>query len=116
MQTVEMTVALHQRSPSQKPTFCVPQVGVPRAQRMQYARDILQKELLPHVGQGQYCETKKAYYIGYIVSSRISSTRSSYTPIPVRAGPRTLPKGMRCTCHGWARAILHTHAPSYRHA
>jgi len=34
---------------------------------MQYARDILQKELLPHVGQGQYCETKKAYYIGYMV-------------------------------------------------
>jgi DNA-directed RNA polymerase beta subunit len=43
------------------------QVGVPRAQRVAYARDILQKELLPHVGQGQYCEGRKAYYLGYMV-------------------------------------------------
>ncbi|KAI8471554.1 MAG: RNA polymerase II second largest subunit [Monoraphidium minutum] len=43
------------------------QVGVPRAQRMMYAREILVKELLPHVGQAPYCENKKAYYIGYIV-------------------------------------------------
>jgi hypothetical protein len=58
--------------PTQPPTALIrhliqTKVGVPRAQRVQYARDILQKELLPHVGQGQYCETKKAYYIGYMV-------------------------------------------------
>lgn len=29
-----------------------------------YAKDILQKEMLPHVGVGEYCETKKAYYFG----------------------------------------------------
>jgi DNA-directed RNA polymerase II subunit RPB2 len=32
-----------------------------------YARDILQKEMLPHVGIGEHCETKKAYYFGYII-------------------------------------------------
>ena len=30
-----------------------------------YAKEILQKEMLPHVGVGEYCETKKAYYFGY---------------------------------------------------
>lgn len=29
-----------------------------------YAKEILQKEMLPHVGVGEYCETKKAYYFG----------------------------------------------------
>lgn len=29
-----------------------------------YAKEILQKEMLPHVGIGEYCETKKAYYFG----------------------------------------------------
>ena len=41
---------------------------MPRAQRVQYARDILQKELLPHVGQAPHCEGRKAFYLGYIVS------------------------------------------------
>lgn len=30
-----------------------------------YAKEILQKEMLPHVGVGEYCETKKAYYFGF---------------------------------------------------
>ena len=42
-------------------------VGVSRDKRIQYAREILQKELLPHVGVDEDCETKKAYYLGYIV-------------------------------------------------
>ena len=42
-------------------------VGVSREKRIQYAREILQKELLPHVGVDEDCETKKAYYLGYIV-------------------------------------------------
>ena len=29
-----------------------------------YAKEILQKEMLPHVGTGEFCETKKAYYFG----------------------------------------------------
>lgn len=31
-----------------------------------YAKEILQREMLPHVGTGEYCETKKAYYFGYV--------------------------------------------------
>ncbi|XP_050371778.1 DNA-directed RNA polymerase II subunit RPB2-like, partial [Argentina anserina] len=42
-------------------------VGVPRDKRIRYARDILPKEMLPHVGTGEFCETKKAYYFGYII-------------------------------------------------
>merc|ERR1712142_1107509 len=36
--------------------------------RIKYAKDILQKELLPHVGISDFCETKKAYFIGYMVN------------------------------------------------
>ncbi|XP_059631581.1 DNA-directed RNA polymerase II subunit RPB2-like [Cornus florida] len=39
-------------------------VGVTNEKRIKYAKEILQKEMLPHVGVGEYCETKKAYYFG----------------------------------------------------
>lgn len=42
-------------------------VGVTRTKRIEYAREILQKELLPHVGLGEYTETKKAFFVGYMV-------------------------------------------------
>ncbi|KAK1375316.1 DNA-directed RNA polymerase [Heracleum sosnowskyi] len=42
-------------------------VGVTRERRIMYAKDILQKEMLPHVGVGENFETKKAYYFGYII-------------------------------------------------
>ncbi|KAL0310646.1 UNVERIFIED_CONTAM: DNA-directed RNA polymerase II subunit RPB2 [Sesamum angustifolium] len=42
-------------------------VGVTREKRIKYAKEILQREMLPHVGVGEYCETKKAYYFGYII-------------------------------------------------
>mmetsp|Transcript_28574 Transcript_28574/g.54586 ORF Transcript_28574/g.54586 Transcript_28574/m.54586 type:complete len:1176 (+) Transcript_28574:118-3645(+) len=42
-------------------------VGVTREKRIKHAKEILQKELLPHVGIGDYCETKKAYFFGYII-------------------------------------------------
>ncbi|KAK4347150.1 hypothetical protein RND71_033489 [Anisodus tanguticus] len=42
-------------------------VGVTREKKIKYAKEILQKEMLPHVGIGEYCETKKAYYFGYII-------------------------------------------------
>ncbi|KAF6136103.1 hypothetical protein GIB67_000507 [Kingdonia uniflora] len=32
-----------------------------------YAKYILQREMLPHVCMGEHCETKKAYYFGYII-------------------------------------------------
>ena len=34
--------------------------------RIKYAQEILQKELLPHVGVDTNCETRKAYFLGYI--------------------------------------------------
>ncbi|KAL6757113.1 RNA polymerase II second largest subunit [Haematococcus lacustris] len=42
-------------------------VGVTRAKRIEYAREIIQKELLPHVGLGEYTETRKAFFVGYMV-------------------------------------------------
>lgn len=41
--------------------------GVAREQRIRYAKEILQKEMLPHVGISEHCETKKAYFLGYMV-------------------------------------------------
>ena len=38
-----------------------------RKERIQYAREILQKEVLPHVGVSENCETKKAFFLGYSV-------------------------------------------------
>ena len=38
--------------------------GVTREKRIKYAREILQKEVLPHVGISNFCETKKAYFLG----------------------------------------------------
>ncbi|KDO75959.1 hypothetical protein CISIN_1g046830mg, partial [Citrus sinensis] len=42
-------------------------VGVTREKMIKYAKEILQKEMLPHVGTGDFCETKKAYYFGHII-------------------------------------------------
>nr|XP_053656108.1 DNA-directed RNA polymerase II subunit RPB2-like [Cherax quadricarinatus] len=41
--------------------------GVTKEKRVKYAREILQKEMLPHVGVSDFCETKKAYFLGYMV-------------------------------------------------
>lgn len=41
--------------------------GVTKEKRIKYAREILQKEMLPHVGVTDFSETKKAYYLGYMV-------------------------------------------------
>lgn len=41
--------------------------GVTREKRIKYAKEILQKEMLPHVGTQEFCETKKAYFLGYMV-------------------------------------------------
>lgn len=38
--------------------------GVTKEKRIKYAREILQKEMLPHVGVGDFCETKKAFFLG----------------------------------------------------
>jgi DNA-directed RNA polymerase II subunit RPB2 len=44
-----------------------PTIGVSTEGRIQYARDLLVKELLPHVGTAPYCESRKAYFVGYMV-------------------------------------------------
>ena len=38
--------------------------GVTKDKRVKYAKEILQKEMLPHVGVSDFCETKKAYFLG----------------------------------------------------
>ena len=40
--------------------------GVTKEKRIKYAREILQKEMLPHVGTSDFCETKKAYFLGLV--------------------------------------------------
>jgi DNA-directed RNA polymerase II subunit RPB2 len=40
---------------------------VSKAKRIEYARELLQKELLPHLGIHARCETKKAFFLGYMV-------------------------------------------------
>jgi DNA-directed RNA polymerase II subunit RPB2 len=41
--------------------------GVTKEKRIKYAKEILQKEMLPHVGISDFCESKKAYFLGYVV-------------------------------------------------
>lgn len=41
--------------------------GANRANRIRAARDVLQKELLPHISQSEGCETRKAFFLGYMV-------------------------------------------------
>jgi DNA-directed RNA polymerase II subunit RPB2 len=42
-------------------------IGTTQDKRIKFAKDLLAKEVLPHVGTQEFCETKKAYFIGYIV-------------------------------------------------
>lgn len=56
-------------------------VGVTREKRIKYARDILQKEMLPHVGVGEFCETKKAYYFGCVPLPSMKIIMSVYMTI-----------------------------------
>lgn len=43
-------------------------LGIRREKRIQYARDILQKEFLPHISQEEGFETRKAFFLGYMVN------------------------------------------------
>lgn len=42
-------------------------VGVSKERRIKYAADILQKEMLPHVGIKPHTESRKAYFFGYMI-------------------------------------------------
>ncbi len=41
--------------------------GITRDKRIKYARDIMQKEFLPHISQTEGSETRKAFFLGYMV-------------------------------------------------
>lgn len=43
------------------------QAGLGREKRVRVARDILQKETLPHISQNEGSETRKAFFLGYMV-------------------------------------------------
>ena len=42
-------------------------LGSSREKRLKFARDIMQKELLPHISQTEGSETRKAFFLGYMV-------------------------------------------------
>ncbi|KAI1262633.1 DNA-dependent RNA polymerase 2 rpb140 [Xylariaceae sp. FL1019] len=42
-------------------------MGMTRDRRIRAAKDILQKEMLPHISQEEGCETRKAFFLGYMV-------------------------------------------------
>ncbi|KAJ2819584.1 DNA-dependent RNA polymerase II, partial [Coemansia erecta] len=42
-------------------------VGITREKRIRYAKDILQKEFLPHISTQSHNETVKAYFFGYMI-------------------------------------------------
>jgi DNA-directed RNA polymerase II subunit RPB2 len=44
-----------------------PRYNVPMRERVAFAKEKLQKDMLPHIGVEPNNETKKAYYLGYIV-------------------------------------------------
>ncbi|KAI5190271.1 DNA-directed RNA polymerase II subunit RPB2 [Nematocida minor] len=42
--------------------------GFTKEKRIKFAKDMFQKEFLPHVGTKEFCETKKAYLFGYTIN------------------------------------------------
>ena len=42
-------------------------LGQPRDKRIRHAREIMQKEVLPHISQSEGSETRKAFFLGYMV-------------------------------------------------
>jgi DNA-directed RNA polymerase II subunit RPB2 len=41
--------------------------GSSKDRRIQHAKDILQKEMLPHISMTEGSESRKAYFLGYMV-------------------------------------------------
>jgi DNA-directed RNA polymerase II subunit RPB2 len=42
-------------------------VGATKERRIKYALDIMQKEMLPHIGTKPHTETRKAFFFGYMI-------------------------------------------------
>jgi DNA-directed RNA polymerase II subunit RPB2 len=66
--------SLEEASPIQHQSVALDYIGkrgsainATRRERIQYAREILQREMLPHVGTSENTETKKAFFLGYVV-------------------------------------------------
>lgn len=50
-------------------------IGSAKAKRIEFARNILVKELFPHIGTHDFCETKKAYFLGYMINKTLDVVR-----------------------------------------
>ena len=61
--------------------------GVTQEKRIEYAKHILQREMLPHVAIGPRSETKKAYFIG-CAPAPLTSLSSPRAADAARASPR----------------------------
>ena len=51
-----------------------------REKRIEYARRILQSQMLPHVGTKEHCETKKAFFLGYMTHKLLMSSIGGRRP------------------------------------
>lgn len=47
-------------------------VGANSDKRIKFAKDLLRRELLPHIGTRDFCETRKAYFIGYMIQKLLT--------------------------------------------
>ncbi|ELA46495.1 hypothetical protein VCUG_02039 [Vavraia culicis subsp. floridensis] len=54
--------------------------GSPREKRIQFAKDILTREFLPHIGDKQFCETRKAFFFGYMIQRLLNCAMKRVTP------------------------------------
>ena len=46
-------------------------IGSAKNKRIEFAKHILTKELFPHIGTQEFCETKKAYFLGYMINKTL---------------------------------------------
>ncbi|KAI5170628.1 DNA-directed RNA polymerase II subunit RPB2 [Nematocida sp. LUAm3] len=46
--------------------------GASKEKRIKFAKNLFQKEFLPHVGTKEFCETKKAYLFGYAINKLLN--------------------------------------------
>jgi len=49
-------------------------IGAVKEKRITYAKEILQKEMLPHIGIVEFCETRKSYFFGYMIHRLLSGS------------------------------------------
>lgn len=82
--------SLEEASPIQHQSVALDYIGkrgsanaATRRERIQYARDILQREMLPHVGTSENTETKKAFFLGYVVNKMLMCSLGEHTIVHV---------------------------------